>query len=192
MVRAAPAPLPERGFLLGRLSNAGLTVPRAAPRQRPTSETLHHCRRSGLRGGSRDTNGDQGRVLPLIFPLGCRSLSQPRKGAILGAKFVPDISVGIHWGKFWTKENLDVIYGDRIKYEHNYPIYFPQAASNPQQPYCYPDEALGEFRKWVRDTYIPRQMPEYLNNKIRDGQIPAPAARAALDAFAPRKHIASK
>src|SRR5271163_1518298 len=41
MVRAAPAPFPERGFLLGRLSNAGLTVPRAAPRQRPASETLH-------------------------------------------------------------------------------------------------------------------------------------------------------
>src|SRR5271155_3312484 len=31
MVRAAPAPFPERGFLLGRLSNAGLTVPRPAP-----------------------------------------------------------------------------------------------------------------------------------------------------------------
>ena len=47
-----------------------------------------------------------------------------RKGASLGAKFVPDVSVGIHWEKLWTKENLDVIYGDRIKYEHNYPIYF--------------------------------------------------------------------
>src|SRR5271156_4193299 len=42
MVRAAPAPFPERGFLLGRLSNAGLTVPRPAPRKRPASETLHH------------------------------------------------------------------------------------------------------------------------------------------------------
>src|SRR5271154_529986 len=43
MVRAAPAPFPERGFLLGRLSNAGLIVPRPAPRKRPASETLHHC-----------------------------------------------------------------------------------------------------------------------------------------------------
>src|SRR5271155_3285111 len=42
MVRAAPAPFPERGFLLGRLSNAGLTVPYPAPRRRPASETLHH------------------------------------------------------------------------------------------------------------------------------------------------------
>jgi hypothetical protein len=115
-----------------------------------------------------------------------------RRDASLGPKFVPDISVGIHWGKFWTKENLDVIYGDRIKYQHNYPIYFPQAASNPQQPYCYPDEALGEFKKWVRHTYMRTHMPQYLDSKIRDGQIPAPAARAALDALAPRKAIAPK
>jgi hypothetical protein len=115
-----------------------------------------------------------------------------RKGAILGNKFVPDISVGIHWGKHWGKENLDVIYGYRKKYEHNYPVYFPQAASNPQQPYCYPDEALGEFRKWVREVYIPTQMPHYLGTKIKDGQIPAPAARAALDAFAPRKQIPAR
>src|SRR5277367_6709171 len=33
MVRAAPAPFPERGFLLGRLSNAGLTMP-CPPRAR--------------------------------------------------------------------------------------------------------------------------------------------------------------
>jgi hypothetical protein len=115
-----------------------------------------------------------------------------REKAELGPKFVPDISVGIHWGKFWTRENLDVIYGDRIKYEHNYPIYFPQAASNPQQPYCYPDDALGEFKKWVRRTYMPKLMPQYLDTKIRGGQIPAPAARAALDAFASRKAIAAK
>src|SRR5271156_3291128 len=33
MVRAAPAPFPERSFLLGRLSNAGLTMP-CPPRAR--------------------------------------------------------------------------------------------------------------------------------------------------------------
>jgi len=113
-----------------------------------------------------------------------------RKGAELGDKCVPDISVGLLWGKHWTKENLDVIYGYRIKYEHNYPLYFPQAASNPQSPYCYPDEALGEFRKWVREHYIPERMPEYLGKKIKEGQISAPAASKALDAFAPRKRIA--
>jgi hypothetical protein len=112
-----------------------------------------------------------------------------RKGVDLGDKFVPDISVGLLWAKHWANENLDVIYGYRLKYEHNYPLYFPQAASNPQTPYCYPDEALGEFRKWVREYYIPKRMPEYLGKKIKDGQISAPAASKALAAFAPLKRV---
>ena len=41
-----PAIHPERGFLLGRLSNAGLTVPCPPAPERPASETLHHCCRS--------------------------------------------------------------------------------------------------------------------------------------------------
>jgi hypothetical protein len=112
-----------------------------------------------------------------------------RGGADLGPNFIPDISVGMHWGKYWIAESLDIIYGERIKYDHNYPSYFPQAASNPQPSYCYPDEALGEFRKWVREVYIAKRMPSYLDQKIKEGKIPAPAARAALDAFAPRKSL---
>lgn len=115
-----------------------------------------------------------------------------REGANLGHAFIPDISVGLIWSKYWVSESLDIIYGERIKYDHNYPLYFPQAASNPQQSFCYPDDALGEFRKWVRQVYIAKRMPIYLNQKIREGKIPAPAARAALDAFAPRKTIAGK
>src|SRR5271168_2521824 len=58
MVRSAPAPLPERGFLLGRLSNAGLTVPRAAPaggrRPKPfTIAAVHHLDESRARRGLR-------------------------------------------------------------------------------------------------------------------------------------------
>jgi hypothetical protein len=113
-----------------------------------------------------------------------------RGGAALGPTFIPDISVGQLWAKHWAADNLDVVYGPRMKYEHNYPKYFPQAASNPQAPYCYPDEALAEFRKWVKEEYIPKRMPGYLDQKIREGKIAAPAARAALDAFAPRKAIA--
>jgi hypothetical protein len=112
-----------------------------------------------------------------------------RKGANLGNTFIPDISVGQHWGKFWAAESLEVLYGERIKYEHNYPLYFPQAASNPQSPYCYPDEALGEFRKWVRETYISKKMPDYLNTKVRQGQIAARQAVAAIDAFKPQAGI---
>lgn len=112
-----------------------------------------------------------------------------RSGASLGKDFVPDISVGQHWAKYWKAESLEIVYGDRRTYEHNYPAYFPQSASNPQQPYCYPDDALGEFRKWVREEYIPKKMPSYLDDKVKQGKIAAPKARAALDAFAPPKKL---
>jgi hypothetical protein len=84
-----------------------------------------------------------------------------REGANLGPSFVPDISVGQHWGRHWTENNLDHVYEQRIKYAHNYPRYFPQAGSNPQAPYCYPDEALPEFRKWMRDKYLKQKLPPY-------------------------------
>lgn len=109
-----------------------------------------------------------------------------REGADLGAHFVPDISVGQHWGRFWKSENLEVVYGERKRYEHNYPSYFPQAPSNPQTPYCYPDDALGEFRKWVREVYVPSKLPNYLNDKVKQGHIAAGKATTALAAFQPR------
>ena len=110
-----------------------------------------------------------------------------RAGANLGKSFVPDISVGQRWGKYWRDEHLEVLYGERRQYNHHYPLYFPQAASNPQPACCYPDDALPEFRKWVREQYIPKMMPTYLNGKIRDGSIPAPMAKKALDAFTPKR-----
>jgi hypothetical protein len=115
-----------------------------------------------------------------------------RKGANLGPTFVPDISVGQLWSKFWVSESLEILYGDRIKYEHNYPLYYPQSGSNPQHPYCYPDEALGEFRKWVREVYLAKRMPGYLSDKVKQGQIPPAAATAALEAFSPTKAITTR
>lgn len=110
-----------------------------------------------------------------------------RQGAELGATFIPDISVGMAWGKHWTGDNLDNVYGERIKYEHNYPSYFAQAASNPQPAYCYPDDALPEFRKWVKEEYVTKRLPNYLNDKVKQGQIPAAKASAAIEAFRPRQ-----
>jgi hypothetical protein len=69
------------------------------------------------------------------------------------------------WSKFWITENLEVLHGERIKYEHNYPTYFPQAASNPQHPYCYPDDALGEFANGCVRFIWPKRMPGYLLDK---------------------------
>ena len=115
-----------------------------------------------------------------------------RSGANLGSSFIPDISVGQHWGRHWTSNNLDAVYGDRINYDHHYPSYFPQALSNPQPAYCYPDEALAEFRDWIKKEYITKKMPSYLRGKVKQGQIPAPAATIALDAFNPKKLPPSK
>lgn len=114
-----------------------------------------------------------------------------REGADLGKGFIPDISVGQAWGKYWKDENLEVVYGERKKYEHNYPDYFPQAMSNPQSPNCYPDDALGEFRKWVREIYIPTKLPTYLDGKVKQGQITAKKANAAIEAFTPKRLKAS-
>lgn len=103
--------------------------------------------------------------------------------AALGPSFIPDISVGQHWSKHWASGNLEALHGDRMKYEHNYPLYFPQANSNPQHPFCYPDAALGEFRRWIREVYLPQCMPEYLSGKVKQGQITPPAATTAIAAF---------
>ena len=56
---------------------------------------------------------------------------------------IPDISIGKCWSKHWIDNGLASRFGDRLEYQHNYPPYFPQAASNPQTPWCYPEGALG-------------------------------------------------
>lgn len=109
-----------------------------------------------------------------------------RGGAHLGPTFVPDISVGMHWGKKWAAENLDAVYGMRMKYEHNYPEYFPQSPSNPQPAFCYPDDALAEFRSWVREIYLQKHISNYMANKVKDGAIPGPKAQKAIAALTMR------
>ncbi|PHQ58754.1 MAG: hypothetical protein COC10_13865 [Sphingobium sp.] len=106
-----------------------------------------------------------------------------RSGAKIGKTFIPDISVGMAWAKYWKAENLEVVYGERRRYDHNYPDYFPQSMSNPQPAYCYPDDALAEFRRWAREIYIINQMPRYLESKVKAGELPAPSAVAAIEAF---------
>ncbi len=51
---------------------------------------------------------------------------------------VPDISVGQHWADHWKKNDLAANFGQRIDFDHNYPDYFPQSASNPQPAKAYP------------------------------------------------------
>ncbi|MCW4114721.1 hypothetical protein NPA31_007065 [Aurantimonas sp. MSK8Z-1] len=104
-------------------------------------------------------------------------------GIDVGPHIVPDISVGQRWGRHWTAESLEVLFGPRKPFEHDYPVYFPQAASNPQKPWCYPDEALGEFRKWFRKTYLEVHLPQYLNNQAKVGKVQTVVATKAINAF---------
>ena len=98
--------------------------------------------------------------------------------------FVPDISVGIHWSKHWSDIAGDQRFGSRCKYQHNYPDYFPQAAANPQEPWCYPEEALGEFRRWFRDTYIAQgKFQNYIEGKVREKKLPISFSQLAIAAY---------
>ena len=110
-----------------------------------------------------------------------------QSGASVGAKFLPDISVGQHWGQHWAESNLEARHGTRARYEHNYPDYFPQAVSNPQEPYCYPNAALGEFREWMWENYLPQQLPRYLERQEAKGLLPPAFAEKAVRAIEARR-----
>lgn len=107
-----------------------------------------------------------------------------QSGLHIDHTFVPDISVGMAWAKYWLSSKHDSSFGDRIKYEHNYPDYFPQAVSNPQEPWCYPESALGEFRKWFRDIYIGEgKFNKYISNQAKVNALPASFAQLAIEAY---------
>lgn len=86
-------------------------------------------------------------------------------GLPVNDKTIPDISIGLHWGKRWTDHSLESRFGERIRFDHDYPMYYPQAASNPQRPWAYPDESLPDFRKWFRRDYLRTKFPKYILTK---------------------------
>lgn len=107
-----------------------------------------------------------------------------RNGADVGVHFVPDISVGKAWSKHWCDGAMDDHFGARKRYPHDYPEYFPQAASNPQPAFCYPDAALAEFRRWVRQDYIGEgKFATYLSGKVRSQELPASFVQLAITAY---------
>ena len=83
---------------------------------------------------------------------------------------LPDISVGQIWAKYWSDNDLEVEFGQRIRHEHNFPSYFRQARSNPQDIWAYPDAALARFRQWFRGNYLCTKFPNYILKKA--GQLP--------------------
>jgi hypothetical protein len=103
-----------------------------------------------------------------------------RGGLTVDEKTVPDISIGLTWAKHWTDNELERQYGERRKFEHNYPEYFPQAASNPQPMWVYPVSSLPAFRVWLQTTYVAQKLPNYLDGKVRKGILPASVAELLL------------
>jgi hypothetical protein len=106
-----------------------------------------------------------------------------RAGGDVGIHFVPDISIGQHWAKHWLASDFDAAFGRRQTYLHNYPLYFPQAASNPQDAYCYPDAALPEFRRWMREVYMVEKLPPYLASKVSQGALPPSFSLLTISAY---------
>jgi hypothetical protein len=107
-------------------------------------------------------------------------------GADIGEKNVVDISIGQHWSKYWTDNGLDSSFGLRRRYPHRYPSSHPQAASNPQDSWCYPLAALGQYREWLQDVYIEGgKFSAYLKGKVSKGDLPPSMAQLAIGALAP-------
>lgn len=110
-----------------------------------------------------------------------------RSGVIISDKVIPDISVGLAWSKHWNNMNFAASHGERINYQHNYPEYYPQSQSNPQAPYAYPLSCIGEFRKWLKDTYITTKLPTYLIGQTKRGLLEPKTANNVIEALAPKQ-----
>ena len=102
-------------------------------------------------------------------------------GAEIGEHFVVDISIGQHWSKYWVDSRLSQTH-DRGKYPHCYPDSHPQAKSNPQESWCYPLAALGDFRQWLQDVYLEGgKFSAYLKGKVSKGELPPSIAQLAIE-----------
>jgi len=100
---------------------------------------------------------------------------------------IPDLSVGSTWGRYWTEHDLSKEFGDRIKYNHNYPDYYPQALSNPQEAWCYPNDALALFRSWFTAEYIFNKFPAYLLSKVKQLKLTHEHKNKILEAVRPKE-----
>jgi hypothetical protein len=102
-------------------------------------------------------------------------------GAPVDEKNVVDISIGLHWSKFWDENGFNERFGDRSKFPHRYPDSHPQAKSNPQEAWCYPLEALGAYREWLQDHYIGGgKFRKYINDKAKKGTIAPSIAQLTI------------
>lgn len=107
-------------------------------------------------------------------------ISAIRLGLKVDENNVPDISIGQHWSKYWETMDLERHYGKRTKFQHNYPDYFRQAKSNPQDIWVYPVSAIGAFRIWLQNEYVPKQFPDFLIRKVKRGMLSPSTAQLLI------------
>lgn len=110
-----------------------------------------------------------------------------RAQVIVNDKVIPDLSVGMVWGKYWRGNNLSEKYGERVKYDHNYPDYYPQSLSSPQEAWAYPDSSLADFRAWFRKEYITNKFPKYILGQAGKGKLPENIAQDAIEVLKPKE-----
>lgn len=108
-------------------------------------------------------------------------------GYELSPKNVIDISVGTRWANYWRKNKLSEKYGEMTKHPHTYPDWFPQSKAGPQPANIFPEDALGEFRRWMRDDYIQNGLPDYLAGKVEDKVIEQKKVLAVLEQLQQQK-----
>lgn len=110
-----------------------------------------------------------------------------RAGLPNNPETIPDISIGKLWSIYWVENKLAATFGERTRHEHNYPDDYPQAKSNPQEIWVYPVDALGAFRRWVDNVYLPTKYPNYLSGQVKKGRLaPAVANLLAKAVVAPQ------
>jgi DNA-binding XRE family transcriptional regulator len=115
------------------------------------------------------------------------TVSLIKGGIIIDDHTIPDGSVGGCWGRYWTENQLEKEFGVRVRYEHNFPEYFPQALSNPQETWCYPDNALKHFRQWFKAEYIFSKFPDYLLRKVKSLSLTHEQKNKILEAVRPKE-----
>ncbi|MEM9493594.1 MAG: hypothetical protein AAGC55_30880 [Myxococcota bacterium] len=99
-------------------------------------------------------------------------ISAIQSGLSLDSASIPDISVGLGWGRYWTQHSLDCVYGLRVRHPHHFPAGGAKAAA--VDSWIYPIAGLDEFRAWMREDYLPKRLPVYLRRKAEQGVL-APA-----------------
>lgn len=108
-----------------------------------------------------------------------------KAGLPISSKIIPDISLGRAWSIYWKNNNLSK-YGARIKYTHNYPSYYPQARSNPQEAFAYPDQLIGIFRAWMKREYILNNLHIYLSGQTKKRVISQKEATVLINLLSPK------